>query len=366
VGAAGAESQDLTLEDCRWVQDGAPGRMWREIAWARIHGDPAEDGPVDLAGDWRLFDGDFFRGEGIRGGLTVRRCSILAAFNAIHLFNPARDPALARDVQVHDCTFREIRDNVLEPETVAFNWWFYRNEIINAHKWFSFECRRSGYFYVFANRGWFDSIPGPLTDTHRGGGVFKLSKRVEAARGPHHVFHNSFSSRSDYARKGIWPRLTHTANALRFAADGDPVFDGTPDFFGDLAAPPEAVDRRFTVEWARHAIALQADVVRYPGWPEDLRRAGYPVGPTTPADPGFRAPFAGDLGLARDSPCRGRGPALSIDLPDGGPSWTQPAGGDIGAWQGSELLAGPAYRRLSLPVEGRIRDLAPRRGGAGR
>ena len=350
VGAARPETRGLTIEDTRWVQDGRPGRMWREIAWARIHGDPEEDGPVDVERDWRLFDGDFFRGEGIRGEVTIRRCTVAAAFNAIHLFNPTRDLELARDVQVHDCVFQEIRDNVLEPETVAFNWWFYQNEIVNAHKWFSFECRRSGYFYVFANRAWFDSVPGPLDDTHRGGGVFKLSKRVEAARGPHYVFHNSFSSRSDYARKGIWPRLTHLGNALRLAAPGDPAFDGPSAFFGDLAAPPAAVDLRFTTDWAGHAITMRDDVVRYPGWPDDLRRAGYLLGPTTAGDPGFRAPFTGDLGLQPGSPCLGRAPELSIELPDGSPAWTRPPGGDVGAWQGAGLFQGPAYRPLTMPV----------------
>jgi len=353
VGAAGADTHGLTLEDCAWVQDRVPGRMWREIDWARIHGNPTDpdDGPLDLVNDWRLFDGDFVRGEGIRGGLTVRRCAITAAFNAIHLFNEPHDPALARDVQVHDCLFREIRDNVLEPESVAFNWWFYRNEIINVHKWFSFECQKSGYFYVFANRAWFDSIPGPSTDKHRGGGVFKLGKRVDAARGPHYVVHNSFSSRSDYARKGIWPRLVHQANALRLAAAGDPVFDHPSNFFGDLTKPPEPPNDRFTTDWARHVITMHDDVVRYPGWPDDLRRAGYPLGATTAADPRFRAPFKGDLTLELDSPCRGRAPALTLELPDGGQPWTQPAGADAGAWQGATPFAGPAYRPLSVPLE---------------
>jgi hypothetical protein len=353
VGAAGADTYGLTLEDCSWVQDRVPGRMWREIDWTRIHGNPndEEDGPINLAEDWRLFDGDFVRGEGIRGGLTVRRCSVTAAFNGIHLFNQTLDPALARDVEVHDCLFREIRDNILEPESAAFNWWFYRNEIVNAHKWFSFECRKSGYFYLFANRAWFNSIPGPPTDKHRGGGVFKLGKKVAAARGPHYVVHNSFSSRSDYARKGIWPRLSHQANALRLADASDPVFDHPSNFFGDLTAPPKTADLRFTTEWTRHAIAMQDDVVRYPGWPEDLRQAGYPLGPTTAADPRFQAPFTGDLTLAPDSPCRGRAPALTLDLPDGGPPWTRPAGADVGAWQGDALFQGPEYRALSVPVE---------------
>jgi hypothetical protein len=349
VGAEGRDTYAITLEGCHWVQDRAPHRMWQQIPWARIHGHPDNNEPVDLEQDWRLFDGDFFRAEGIRGGVTIRNCTVTAAFNAIHLFNDQADTALSHDVRVHDCVFREIRDNVLEPEKAAFNWWFYRNEMVNCHKWFSIECGRSGYFYLFANRGWFDSIQGPAGDPHRGGGVFKLGKHVLPARGRHYVLHNSFSVRSDHIRKGVLPRFEHLGNAIRFARSGDPVYDGPAEVFGNLSADPGEFDQRFTTHWREFDILARNDVVWHDDWPDRVRQASYDVGPTLGSDPMFGDPYAGELRIEPRSPCRGRGGAAHLELPDGS-TWALPKGADVGAWQGDRLFEGPAFRPLAVPV----------------
>ncbi len=177
-------TQHITISHCCWLQDRVAHRIWTTIPWSRIHGAPPDDPRVEVEHDWRLFDGDFFRGDGIKGGVTVDHCRIGQAFNAVHLFNDRGDLDLSRDVEVRNCTFFEIRDNVLEAETVARNWWFHHNRIFNAHKWFSFECTRSSHFYLFGNLAWFDSVQGPAQgDDYRGGGVLKLAKSVKEPLG---------------------------------------------------------------------------------------------------------------------------------------------------------------------------------------
>ena len=257
---------------------------------------------------------------------------------------------------MHGCRFLEIRDNVIEAENVAQNWWFWNNEIHNCHKWFSLECERSRYIYLFGNRCWYDNVQGPAgLDGHGGGGVFKFDKKAQRAYGPHYVFHNSISTRSDYARKGSLPGLQHFNNAIRVIQRDDPLFDETPHFFGNLSVPAErsgATGERFATKWTEHQIAWYNDVVAYAAWPHVLRVHGYAIGdPTHGAEPGFAVPFAGDLRLAADSPCRGSSSATTLKMPDG-EAWPLPAGQDIGAWQDDRVIKGPAFRPIVDPRSG--------------
>jgi hypothetical protein len=215
IGAEGSKTYGIRVDHCTWTQDRPPGRIWRKIPWRAIHGAPPDDPPVDIATDWRLFDGDFFRGNDIAGGVTISNCLIKQAFNAIHCFNPTQNIQLGRDFHVHNCKFVEIRDNILEPEKVAQNWWFHHNVILNGHKWFSFELVRARFIYLFANLAWFTSIQGPsVGDIYRGGGVFKPNEAVDNPHGPIYVFNNSMAIRSDYLRRGILPGLKQRNNAI--------------------------------------------------------------------------------------------------------------------------------------------------------
>ena len=371
IGAKGAATQYLTILDCSWIQDRSPGRIWRGIPWYRIHGVPGteEDYPaVDLDRDWRLFDGDFFRSVDIAGDVEIGRCAIRQCFNAIHGYNSNRDAGLNRNFNIHHCLFQEVRDNALEPEYRVTNWWFHHNRLVDVHKWFSIQekNRKSplicSHIYIFANLAWFNSIQGPdpadiphgPNDGSRGGGVFKLAKKVQQPFGPSYVFHNSFVTRGDYLRKGILPGLEHFHNAILCVDQAGPLFNAFPAFFGDLSVRgPEHHKRRFTMDWKDYKIDLRNDVIRYPGWPQDLIAAGYRVGEDIPrcgklgCDPRFVAPLAADtsgggLQTQPGSPCRGAGLDEQVKLPDGGEFKIAP-GADIGAWQGNELFEGPAY-----------------------
>lgn len=340
IGALGSKTYGITIESVHWCQDVTRDRLWRQIPWAAVH----EDNGVDIKNDWRLFDGDFFRSSGIAGGVRISRCIVEHAFNAVHGFNPEKNPRLSRDFAVHDCQFSYIRDNVFEPEDFAQNWWFYRNRICNCHKWFSLEASSSKFIYIFANLGWFDEIPGQPSQDNRAGGVFKLAKTQTSVSGHQYVFNNSFAVRSDYIRKGTLRGLRHWANAVRYCSAGEGACDSRARFFGDLSQPQGSTDERFTTGWAQWDIAFGDDVILHPEYTIKLQEAGYgPFSAALPADPGFRdavMPGAnGDgLRLASGSTCRGRALAQTIELPDGRLTYL-PAGRDVGAFQGTDLLS---------------------------
>lgn len=350
IGALGAVTRDILIEKCTWTQDTVPDRLWQQIPWFRVHGET-----VDEAKDYRLFDGDFFRSNEISGGVTIRHCTIRAAFNAIHGYNTSAEAALNRDFHIHHNRFEQIRDNVFEPEDGASNWWFHHNDMIDVHKWFSIECETRGPIYIFSNTGSFrtqqgsNTFPGD-TDDNKGGAVFKPIKNVDRAKGPFaglYVFHNSFLTRSSYIKKGLLPGLSHRNNAIAYApAEGETP--RTSGFFGKVHGPE--YDKRFTSSWSRWNIDFDGDVVGFPSFADEVLAARYPLGKHT-SDKGPHFSGAGhtpcDFELTANSPARGSSIAFSLLLPSG--HWSSPGGLNVGALQDapgsreSTRFQGPAF-----------------------
>lgn len=345
IFAEGNTTEDIVIENSSWVQDITKGDLWFRIGWNRMHD---EINP----GDSRAYDGDFFRSIDIKGNVTIRNNVIAHAFNAIHLYNKPRSPTLNNDVKIYGNTFNYIRDNVVEPEFAASNWWIYHNRIFNCHKWISFEMQLSGYFFVFGNIGWFDSLPGPIADSQFGGAVLKLPPSTQPAPGKHYVFHNSWFLRSSYIKKKRLARFYHFNNAIEYCNPGNHgAFEGQPmcvpakPFFGKGASIPPASPynerKQFTREWQELDIKFFNDVIAHQDYPDNLRLMGYDIGEAAAGSPAFRGPMAGDFRLERVSPCRGRAAGHDIELADG-KTWSIPEGGDIGAFQGEQLFLPPA------------------------
>ena len=356
IGAVGRETYGIEIDRCSWLQDRVPGRIWRKIPWWRMHGAEGDGYPaVDIKNDWRLFDGDFFRGLDIRGGVAMRHCRIGQAFNVFHMYNDNFDPDLSLDVEIHDCDFFEIRDNVLEAEKACTNWWFYNNRVWNSHKPLSIEIRRGGGLFLFANRFWFDSVQGPQGyDSNRGGGMFKFGKKLSKDMHllPTYFFHNSVASRADYIRKGRLAGLQHFNNALRFVrrgTDNEKFIEDLPEIFGNLSADPEHPDYikdRFAVDWKVHDISFLNDVVYHEAWPGILQRNGYHrIESRSSGEPGFQDWLTGDFRLSEGSPCFGAAMPRRLELPAGG-HWDLPGGQDIGALQEEALTGGPPFKPM--------------------
>jgi len=349
VFAMGPETEHIIVENCNWLQDITKGDLWFRIGWHQMHDGPAKPN------DSRAYDGDFFRAVNIRGNVTIRNNTVSHAFNGVHMYNRNKDKTLNNNVRIYGNTFNYIRDNPIEPENAASNWWVYNNRMFNCHKWFSFEMAVSGYFFVFGNVGWFDSLPGPISDDQYGGAVFKLPVSTEVTEGKHYVFHNSWYLRSSYIKKKHLPRFYHFNNAIQYCQPGNHgAFENQPmcvpakPFFGKGASiPPKTpydVKKQFTREWDELDIKFFNDVIGHQDYPANLRLMGYDIGQATSGSPSFVNPMTGDLRLDVDSPCRGQAVSVDVELADG-TTWTIPGGCDVGAYQGDDLFRLPLSDR---------------------
>jgi len=339
IFARGPTTEHLIVEHSSWIQD---ERIWDDVDWYDIHEAPNPR---------RELDGDFFRTSDIRGNVIIRHNFIAQAFNGVHFFapelddkgNPVEPGTFNTNVWVYRNTFTFIRDNAVEAENTATNWWVFENRIYNCHKWFAFERCDGGFLYIFANRGWFDRLPGPPGDCYTGGAVFKTNKikaRHEAFRlpqNPVYAFNNSWYVRSTYIKKGKLKNFHHFNNAIEYAKaeyhhDGvvqpgrkmigiggsDPVCDG-----------PAEPDRSLTAAWGHLNITFENDVCNHPDYPVGVNAQGYPVRGTH-AEPEFDSARIGEFGIVDTSPCHGTGISKTLDLVDGG-TWTLPDDLSVGA-----------------------------------
>jgi len=341
--ARGTGTARLRIEGCTWTQDTTRKLLWADLAWADVHGNWGE-GKGD---DWRCFDGSFFNANEIAGDVEIIDCTIRHAFNGVHLFNRERRPDLSVGVRVHGCTFRHIKDNPIEAEDAAWNWWIHDNVFHNCHKWLSLELKKAGWIYIFRNRAWADSRPGPDDDANASGAVFKFHKKADKpkiSRAPIYVFNNSWALRSTIVQEGFVRGLRHVNNAIRFYGSSDgkpaPIYWPWTPFFGrrDVAEPDQPLPPAdFTRRWSREEpgfdIRFVGDVINHPHFPAVLHGSGYAVQPGAAADPLFAGPTRGNLSTRRGSPCLGTAVALSLRMKTGA-AVRLPAGINVGWDQG--------------------------------
>ena len=203
----GEGTRQVLIHRCAWSQD---PDIWQGIRWKDIHVPPRPR---------KELDGDFLRTVDVYGQFQISNNLIANAFNAIHFYatEKKKPGEVNNDVVVRDNTFTHIRDNAVESEYLATNWWVFGNRIHNCHSWFAFENSKGGYWYVFSNTGWFDSKQGPPDDEYHGGGVLKTTKYVDHLNEwPFYVFHNSWYLRSAYLKKGLLDNFHHFNNAMAY------------------------------------------------------------------------------------------------------------------------------------------------------
>lgn len=342
--ARGRKTSDILIERCAWVQD---VRIWDQILWKDIHHMPRPR---------KELDGDFFRSFSIAGQVIIRRNLIAHAFNGIHLFADPGDRvgSVNHGVWIYENTFQFVRDNAVEAEFLATNWWVYRNRIYNCHKWFAFEHCRGGHWYIFANVGWFDRKPGPQGDEFNGGGVFKankVDKKMEDCRLPSrpvYVFHNSWYLRSSYVKKGKFRKFNHFNNAIEYACTGDyppGIIDPKRKMFGD----------KFTREWQCLEISFHNDLCNHRDFPDHYALVEGMQIEGIHAQPRFREPENGYFAPQTDeprSPLIRAGKSMHMEFP-GDQSWELPAGLNIGAVSHVEDRADVLYepKDLNAPPE---------------
>lgn len=401
--AFGERSHHFLLEGNHWIQDGsARHRMWREICWSAVKGYVADGQRHDacpLEGehvrDYSFFNGALFASWNIAGGVVVRQNQVSNAFNGIRMDAPRgkkyRDKRNL-NVEIYANTFRYIRDNPIEPEATATNWWVHHNRIYNAHSWFSFDGVAGGEWYIFGNVGWFDERPyfgchnnpdcdacvaDPDCNLAWSGKVLKYHENGPYPVKPVYVFNNSWYLRTVVAGKGSTRNLRHWNNAIEFCKPKDPddgicqVTNRPNDPDSELCGPlPLASPLRL----------LSRDFTWMGGWgnrfdydmssqcfPESLTANGQESHGVV-AEPGeriFEAPEKGDFRLPAASPARDRGKIVELN---GRIKWTsgvEDGKPDIGAFEGNRPMRGPPYRHFDATdlyrERPRIVDVAWRR-----
>lgn len=347
----------VLIEDNHWEQDPS-GEVWSAIPWGVTH-----------HGSHKHLNGAFVGATSIAGGVIIRRNTMRNAYNAVRLKSTDCPESVLcnMNVEIYDNYMEYIRDNPIEIERHAANWWVYGNRIRNAHAWFSMDGAHGGPHFVFANIGWFDDIPGKLCndqlwvderdedggalderecDRSRGGKVLKLGNRMER---PVYVFHNSWYLRAPAGGGGSSGPVRFWNNAIEFCRPGidDDVCEPVTPFY------KRSDQDRFVwdVDSTKVEHRMSYTLSNAEGFPHDLRAAGYPVHGFFAEQLGFIDAEIGDFRLETDSPARNRGclvyPVGEHRLTCAGSSFAWRP--DIGAYQGRELYRGPPFLHLDGP-----------------
>lgn len=322
-------ASDITLERLHWVQD-PEARMWRgEISWKSVKAQGPKPHHTYLGG--ALF-GSF----DIAGDVRIVDCHVAHAFNGVRC-ESRPDPDLNRNrtanFEITGCTFEYIRDNAVEPEVSAQNWWVHHNRFRNVHAVYSLHSLSGGHFYIFGNQHWFDSKPDDISNT--GGKMFKFHASNPQPAFPIYVFHNSFFTRSTYTKDGETRHLQNWNNAIEFCFRGEHC----------------KADRQFFSDDHSHFIwhptySFRGDASNHPDFPDKFPPAwGYRIEGTA-TDTLFEDGRTGNLALAPGSGALRATLDASVVLPDG-TIFELPAGRDVGALQDGAPFVGPDYQRVS-------------------
>jgi len=374
-------SHHILLEEMDWTQDvTAEKHMWHTWHWKtskkREHG---------------YLNGALFGSRDIVGGIVMRRCRIRHAFNGLlmdithgrRIDDPQHDgtdepnrfyeeyPPGHRNINVeaYDNDFAYLRDNPVELESSATNWWVHNNRFFNCHSWFSMHNVGGGYWYIFANTGWFDDKPGAPND---GGKVLKWFYHTPFPRWPVFVFHNSWYLRTgvvagDSTFGGESRNIRHWNNAIALAPaarHGGLLLRAGRRFLNNVTT------RVLTGDDPISGNDFDNDVASLPGFPASLQAEGQEANGRHVADLGWRDPAHGDFRPRHaDGPLSGIGRRIELRHDEhwyGGTTWRNDTDGapDVGAYDGDAPFMGPAFAVFPAPgYEERPRIVAYRVAG---
>ena len=254
---------------------------------------------------------------------------------------------------MYDNEFSFTRDNVLEPEYDASNWWFFNNRIRNAHAWFSFDGLYGGRWYVSTtSAGSTTSRAANAPSTaNASSGRNKVPRcaptcttaGASSSSGPTAAMRRVGSTSSITAgicgrassRTAVSATSVHWDNPIAFCRPEDypdGLCEGSKPFFNGFL-------------WDNDNYAFNHDLSNHPDFPAGLRAQGYRVSgiSVSPSQPLFSDAAHGDFSLVEGGP--GRGAGCLIDEDERGlleclDPLPPVSGPDIGAPEGG--AAGPA------------------------
>jgi hypothetical protein len=344
VYARGQATHHILLESIHWRQD-PTGSMWRDLLWLD-----------SKRKRYFYYNGGIFGSVGISGSVVLRNNTICDAFNAVRLkADKKKEKSQNHNVEIYGNRMLRIRDNPVEPERAATNWWVHHNAIHNAHAWFSLDEVAGGFWYYFANTGWVTDKPGSQLDPNRGGKVYKYDSDGVMPSRPVFAFNNSYSLYNSLIKDGATTFLTHRNNAVLFR-NSLPA-SASQDREAGCPLPPAVLrpftdgntgDERFLGNgfmpggW-NPRVSFDCDLTNIP-WPPkivDNHQEARGV-----FDPGaeFVDPNRGDMRLAGETP---RGCPVDftrgVDWP-GAENWTSGLETPMGAYgSDGKPIVGPAF-----------------------
>ena len=341
VFARGMGTKNILVENVDWRQDPS-GQTWPVLDWQQVHD-----------GRYSYLNGALLGSDAVKGNVVVRHCRVRDAFNAIRLAAPrGTDMRCANiNVEIYDNDFERIRDNAVEPERHALNWWVRHNRIANCHSWFSFDNTAGGWRYFFGNTGWFTSKPGQAFDPNTGGKVFKFRKKksLESPDQPFFAMHNSWYLRSFLAKKSNVKGFKHLNNAVQFCQSDDHCGDACSE------RPSLVGDDFMNLGWKR-SVTFNGDLCNVSFGAVLGENGQEEQGQVDPAFR-FKLPTGGNMTPADGAP---RGVDIALKAGKDWPGAEDWASGDgdknrqVGAVQkDGSLFQGPAFVALALGKEDR-------------
>lgn len=259
-------TRDILIERCQWVQDPAFDMWEGRVTWSEVKGAPGFR-------DHSHLNGGFFGSYNIEGGLVIRDCDISHAFNAIRMeidetYADERRgrPSISRnkDVAIYRNRFSFIRDNAVEPEKGAQNWYVLENRFYNNHAAYSTDQVALRDVFIIGNRILNDRRPGrPGVQENQGGKIFKFfkdkSKKDDEVPKPRHNFYalfNSVQSRTAYSKKGVSSQWFDGYTLLGLYPEGYPE---------DLSRPRKAFHK---MDWQK-GMVVQGMACTQKEFPDD-------------------------------------------------------------------------------------------------
>lgn len=342
--ARGQSTHHILLEQNRWRQD-PTSSMWRDLLWLD-----------SKKKRYFYYNGGIFGSYGIAGSVVLRGNTLCDTFNGMRMkTEKGKIDSQNHNVEIYDNTMLRTRDNPIEPETAAMNWWVHHNRIHNAHAWFSFDEVAGGYWYVFGNTGWITDKPSSRLDPNRGGKVYKYDDDGPYPTKPTFFFNNSYYLYNSLIKGGVTTKLTHVNNAVLFR-DSLPAL--APEQEGALCDMPPTVRRPFPdghygedrfvgtdfmPDGWDSAVVFDWDLTNLP-WPPKIVDNSQEQHGIFDASAAFEDPDQGDLRLVNGTPSGCPVTLRSVEDWPANEDWTSGPDTPIGAYDAdAELIDGPAF-----------------------
>ncbi len=312
IDATGSSTHHLLIENNNWDQGGSS--LWTMVydstgmdAWTSMH-----------EGALQYFNGTLVSFIGTGGSVVIRNNTIINAFNGIRW---TAQTGYDSNIEIYNNSVIDIRDNDFEPEYYTYNLHIYHNHSHNIHKTMSVDHVQGGNIYYYGNL-----ITSDVNDNWAASVASSFWKVYGAAPNnlsfPLYAFNNSFCGcgkafANDAGTAGI--QIKHFNNAYKFTKSSRTwllAFWDTTDVFdydvSNLSWPATIINNK----QESHGLIT---------------------------DPLFIDSQKFNLKLQQGSPAIDAGKIL--EFPDF--DWTQSyqgSGPDIGAYEGDNLVDGPAFR----------------------